>query len=193
MANLKTFVDALKGMWSLCIGLKITSVNFCQPTITVHFPRQEVDNLDTFRGHLELVAKDDDPFTPRCVSCGMCADVCPSNCIKLTVVTEELPPEPAPLILNDAIEVPGAVKAKPPKKAKKKRLERFDLDFTLCSLCGQCAQSCPGGSLRFSNNAYLIGTSREELQIELMGRMRKQAEAAGGKPAPAAAKTGEEA
>ena len=50
-----TIQKTLKGLWSLIVGLKVTGKEFCRPWITVHYPRQEVTNLDTYRGHIDLV------------------------------------------------------------------------------------------------------------------------------------------
>ena len=48
------FLKTLKSLWSLVVGLKITGVELWKPWLTVHYPRQEVDNVASFRGHIEL-------------------------------------------------------------------------------------------------------------------------------------------
>ena len=52
---------------------------------------------------------------------------------------------------------------------------RFILDYSLCSLCGQCAKACPVDSLRFSHHAYFVSTNREDFKIDLLARLRRQA------------------
>jgi NADH-quinone oxidoreductase subunit I len=127
--RLEEIKRAARGMWSLIVGLNITGKYFLKPNVTIHYPRQEVDNLATFRGHIELIPEDGDPLTPRCISCGTCAKACPSNCI---TVTKKKAPAPTPE------ETEQGIKPKAPKDP-----ETFRLDFTLCSLCGQCVMSCP--------------------------------------------------
>lgn len=93
MYRLEEIKRAARGMWSLVVGLNITGKYFLQPNVTIHYPRQEVDNLATFRGHIELIPEDNDSLTPRCISCGTCAKACPSGCI---TVTKKRPPRPRP-------------------------------------------------------------------------------------------------
>ncbi len=167
--------STLQGIKSLFVGLKVTGHNFVMPQITVHYPRQVVTNLDTYRGHVELVAKENDPMTAKCIMCGQCAKACPSNCIELVVRKEEVEPEPAAKA-DDGQGEEAAPKA-PAKKKVKRVLDRFMLNYNYCSLCGQCVQTCPADSLRFSNNSYLAGFSREDFVFDLLQRMRGKQEA----------------
>jgi len=175
MSVSNSFKDAWNYAKSLLIGLGVTGKNFVKPTITVIYPWQQVDNMSTFRGHVELIPKDDDLFTPRCVACGACADACPSHC--LTVVAPPKAPKPkadAPA----AAEVAGRVIPKAEKTAapeKSRAPIQFFLDYSLCSLCGQCERACPAKSLRFSQNVYLTGQSREDFRIDLLARLKSQA------------------
>lgn len=156
--------DVLTGLKSLAIGLGITGRAFCAKNVTVIYPREEVDNLNTYRGHVELVGKDDAPDVPRCVACGACVKACPSNC--LTVL--------CPIPAKDG-EEGGAVKMGPAPQKGSKTPGRFILDYSLCSLCGQCAKTCPVNSLRFSHHAYFVAENRKAFQIDLLSRLRRQA------------------
>ena len=80
---MRSLIKALKGLWSLAVGLRITAVELVKPQITVHYPREEVKNLVSYRGHIELVPLDADLQTPRCIMCWRCVDNCPSRCITL--------------------------------------------------------------------------------------------------------------
>lgn len=153
----------LAGLWSLIVGLKITGHNFCSPQLTVHYPREEVTNLDGFNGHVELVPSPKDPMLPKCIACGACARNCPSQCISLDF--EKI--EPAAQEGEDS-ESGGK------KKKSQKKVTRFTLDFNYCSLCGLCVRSCPVGSLRFSSDVYLAGFDPQEFRMDLLERMRGQ-------------------
>ena len=167
MAFFRDIKEALTGMWSLLIGLKVTGYYFTKPLVTVHYPRKTVDNISTYRGHVELVAKPTDTNTPKCIICGMCVKNCPSGCLEIKHRVEE-----------EEVVVPpkeGEENAEPKTKKKKtKIMENFYLNYNLCSLCGLCASSCPVKSLKFSDNVYLAGFKREDFEFDLLERMRAQ-------------------
>jgi len=155
MRSIRELREVIRGLWSLVVGLSITGKNFALPQLTVHYPRQSVPNLDTYRGHIELVAKDDDSMQPRCLACQLCAAACPSQCIKIVIAKEK------------------ADKEQPPaKKATGRRPDAFYLNYNLCSLCGMCVQNCPADSLMFSRDVYLAGYARQDFEYDLMERMR---------------------
>jgi NADH-quinone oxidoreductase subunit I len=174
---------AIQGLWSLLVGLKITGHAFFQKQSTVHYPRKTVPNLATYRGHIELVGREDAPGTPKCISCYKCAVGCPSNCISLSC------PEDQPSAKTRAQVVPGPLgqdpafrltpfKVPPPEGVgapSKRNPATFHLDYNYCSLCGLCVQHCPVGSLRFSEDVYLAGFTKQEFEYDLLTRLRGQA------------------
>ncbi len=161
MTLIKDIRQAVKGLYSLFIGLGITGRALVTKTQTVHYPRQTVDNIDTYHGHIELVPKDAAPHFSACIGCGACARNCPSGCI--TVEKALLPPE---------LDEEGN-----PQKAKKAKYPGvFNLDYNFCSLCGQCVENCPTKALRFSTDVYLAGFSRGDFEYDLLKRTRKAQE-----------------
>lgn len=166
---------ALEGLWTLLVGLGVTGNQFCRPAVTVHYPRQTVKNLDTYRGPIELVPSDKDPGTSKCILCGMCAQTCPSGCIEIESHQEEEadPPGTEANVAPAGADAGAEEKKAPPKKKKKiKVMDKYLLKFHLCSLCGQCVQVCPANALRFSREVYLAGTSRSDFEFDLLARMR---------------------
>ena len=174
MNAFKTHIwQPVKDCWSLIVGLKITGKYFCKPLITVHYPREVIDseNLSTFGGHVEQIGKPKDPATPKCISCMMCATNCPSRC--LTVVKQKAPkptPEQEQAMAEAKEKGEKVVKPKAPKNPAK-----FTYDYSLCSLCGTCIDVCPVKSLKFSNNIYWVATSRKEMKLDLLARLKEQA------------------
>ncbi|WP_419788294.1 4Fe-4S binding protein [Pseudodesulfovibrio sp.] len=181
----KHVIQPIIDCWSLIVGLKITGKFFFKPLLTVHYPREVIDseNLSTYGGHVELIGKTKDPGTPKCISCMMCVTNCPSGCLKL--VKQKVPkPTAEQEAAWKAAEEAGEKVAKP--KAPKNPA-KFMYDYTKCSLCGTCIENCPAKSLRFSNNIYWVATSREEMHIDLLARLKGQAaEVSAPAPAPKA-------
>ncbi|WP_045215964.1 4Fe-4S binding protein [Desulfonatronovibrio magnus] len=174
---IKELREAVTGVWSMLVGLKITGKNFFQPQVTVHYPRQTVESLEGYRGHIDLVAKEEDPYESKCIACGTCYQLCPSSCIDLRArqqgakAQEILPPHPD--MVNMPIELKKKV-AHPEEMVREP--EYFYLDYNYCSLCGLCVQNCPSGALKFSSDVYLAGYSRQEFEYDLLARLRYQAQ-----------------
>ncbi|MCA1742358.1 MAG: 4Fe-4S binding protein [Desulfovibrionales bacterium] len=152
---IKTLKEAVSGVWSMLVGLKVTGINFFQPQVTVHYPRQTAP-LEGYRGHIELVAKDSDPYESKCVACGTCALLCPSQCISMKIDKSGLPQKTHRAVHPDMKELPLDLRHIHPEKMDKKP-RQFHLDFNYCSLCGLCVQNCPSKALRFSSDVYLAG------------------------------------
>ncbi|MDZ7699670.1 MAG: 4Fe-4S binding protein [Deltaproteobacteria bacterium] len=143
------------------MGLKVTGKQFFGPQVTVHYPREGVDNLDTFRGPIELKASPNDPTRPLCIACMTCVSTCPSQCI--TVVKKGLA-KPEPHETNKTDEHTDQTAE---KKADKGPSE-FKYDYTRCSLCGLCVENCPKGALGFSDRVLLAGPSKEAFVFDLL-------------------------
>jgi NADH-quinone oxidoreductase subunit I len=168
----------VKGLWSLIVGLKVTGIELCKPWITTRYPFREVENISTYRGHIELVGQSADPGTPRCVICWTCSDLCPSRCITIRAhVVGEDPAagaNDAGLLLAPQLASPHSRHSAPPPERIERQLDVFHLNYSLCSLCGLCVQNCPVEAIRFSRNVYLVGDSRQDFEIDLLARLRSQ-------------------
>ena len=176
---MKRLFKTLKGLWSLVVGLKITGVELFKPWLTVHYPRQEVDNLAGYRGHIELMPAADDPLTARCIMCWKCVEICPSRCISLRMHAkgEEAGAADSGLFLGPEVKSPFSAHLAPPPDKIERVLDSFRLNYSLCSLCGLCVQSCPVDAIRFSRNAYLVGTTRQSFELDLLARLRNRVDA----------------
>lgn len=162
------YIKQIKGLWSLIVGLFITGDNLRKSTITVHYPRQEVDNLKSFRGPIELLPKPKDPAMPKCIACMMCVSTCPSGCI--TIVKHKAPkPTPEEKQAMAEAEARGE-KVKKPKAPKTPKA--FVYDFSLCSLCGLCSEVCPVKAIGFSSDVYMVCRDRSELKLDLLARLK---------------------
>jgi NADH-quinone oxidoreductase subunit I len=174
MDTLSEIRNQIQKWWSLVVGLKVTGKYFVSPQITVHYPRKTVHNIATFHGPVELVPTPENPKKPKCIVCLQCASACPSNC--LTVVMK---PTPKPSAEEIKAQKEAEAKGEKVKKSAPKELLKFTYDFTLCSLCGTCVETCPVGSLRFSNDAYLASTNKKDFFYDLLARLARQNEGRG--------------
>jgi len=137
------FKDIYSGLVSLFIGMGVTYREFFKPTVTVQYPYETLTMTEKYRGHIELIENEEGK--PSCVVCGLCQRACPSACITLA--------------------------GEKPEGEKKKVLTKYILDFTRCSLCGSCVESCNFNAIQFSKEYNLASTRREDFIFDLLQRL----------------------
>ena len=83
----------------------------------------------------------------KCIACEVCVRVCPIN---LPVVDWEFD-----------------------KKAKKKKLNHYSIDFGVCIFCGNCVEYCPTNCLSMTEEYELASYDRHELNYDnvALGRL----------------------
>ncbi|MBW1824890.1 MAG: 4Fe-4S binding protein, partial [Deltaproteobacteria bacterium] len=74
----------IKDIWALICGLRETLTYFLNTTvfgkpITQRYPEERRDPYPRFHGLHKLLR--DDEGKEKCVACGLCARVCPAQCI----------------------------------------------------------------------------------------------------------------
>jgi NADH-quinone oxidoreductase subunit I len=129
------------GAWSLAVGMWIT-LGFCiRRPVTVSYPRTALPIPPRYRGHVKLIANRE-TGAPNCVVCMACQKACPSFCLK--------------------------VDGHKPEGSPKKNPTLFVLDFTTCSLCGLCVESCRFDALTFSKEYNLASFRKEDYVMDLL-------------------------
>ena len=108
------FREITVGFRSLAAGMAITFRCMFRPPVTVAYPHRTLPMTPRFRGPVELIR--DAEGRPNCVVCLSCQRVCPTRCF--------------------------TVEGEKPEGEKRKVPTRFIYNFTLCSLCGLCVESC---------------------------------------------------
>ncbi len=139
--------DIFVGSKSLITGLLITFKEFFKPVVTEQYPWEVPEMTPLFRGHVELIANEE-TGKPNCIVCMMCQRACPSQCITLA--------------------------GKKPEGEKKKALTKYSLDFTKCSLCGACVESCNFNALQFSKAYNLASVNKDDFIFDLLKRLEEQ-------------------
>jgi len=137
----KYFREITLGLSSLAVGMGVTFRSMFLTPVTVPYPHETLKMYPRFRGPIELI-REGETGQPNCVVCLMCQKSCPSRCI--------------------------ALEGEKPEGGKRKVPTRFILDFTACSLCGICVESCKFDAIRFSKAYNLAGTRKEDFIMDLL-------------------------
>jgi NADH-quinone oxidoreductase subunit I len=143
----KYFQDIVMGAWSLAVGMWITLRHAFRRPVTVQYPYQVLKMPSRYRGHIELT-RDESTGLPKCIVCMACQRACPSNCIALD----------------------GAK----PEGGTRKALTRYTLDFTTCSLCGLCVESCTFDAIHFSKDYNLASPRKEDYVMDMLKRCQEK-------------------
>lgn len=147
---IKYLKDIFTGLWSLAVGMWITFKHMFRKPVTVQYPYETIKMSARYRGHIELV-RDDATGLPKCIVCMACKRACPSACIDV-----------------DGAKAEGATRKSP---------TLYTLDFTTCSLCGQCVESCNFDAIRFSRDYNLASFSKDDYQMDLLKQLKEMPKA----------------
>jgi NADH-quinone oxidoreductase subunit I len=120
--------------------------------ITVMYPEEKLPVPERFRFIPFLVTDDLEPGQqwPHdwCTSCGICAKVCPPQCIWI-------------------------VRGKLPNGRPKPEPEEFYIDIDICMNCGLCAEFCPFDAIKMDHDYELASYDRTTAHIHDKERLSK--------------------
>lgn len=120
------FIEIIKGM-----ALTLSRL-FTKP-VTRQYPEEKRDPFPGYRGLHALVRKPDG--SARCVGCGLCAAICPSQCIY--VYTTEGPDH-------------------------EKIVEEYEIEVLRCVYCALCVEACPYGAVVLTEHYEYADYSRKD-------------------------------
>jgi NADH-quinone oxidoreductase subunit I len=122
-----TFYEILQGM-------ALTLSRFFSKPITRQYPEEPHQSMAGFRG-LHALVRESSTGREKCIACGLCAAVCPSQCI--TIYTGE--------------DADG-----------RKVAERYEVEVLRCVFCSFCVEACPVGAVVLTEHYAYSGYTREE-------------------------------
>ncbi len=120
--------------------------------IAVNYPEEKLPVPPRFRFIPFLVT--DDPLPGQqwghdwCTSCGICAKVCPPQCIWI-------------------------VRGKLPNGRPKPEPEKFFIDIDICMNCGYCVEFCPFDAIKMDHDYELASYNRTTAHIHDKARLSK--------------------
>jgi NADH-quinone oxidoreductase chain I len=98
---------------ALASGFLTTLRHLFRKPVTVQYPEERREPSERFRG-LHALRRYLETGEERCISCCLCARICPTQCIRLVTSGEE-----------------------------RKVIDEYDIDLGHCLFCGLCAEVCP--------------------------------------------------
>jgi len=104
----------LTGLKNLIKGMGITSKHLGRHAVTIQYPEQR-DNIPERSRGIVVLLSDKETGELNCTSCMLCMRSCPTAAIKIVA---------------------------PRGEDKKRHLESFTVDQTICCFCGLCEQAC---------------------------------------------------
>lgn len=100
---------------------------------TIQYPEEKLPVPEEFRyiPFLLYEERENGEVVERCTSCGICAKVCPPQCIWIVRTTDPKTNRPIP------------------------EPEKFYIDIDVCMNCGFCAEYCPFDAIKMDHNYEL--------------------------------------
>jgi len=105
---------------ALVTGFLTTLRHVFRKPITIQYPEERREPAARFRG-LHALRRYPESGEERCISCCLCARICPTQCIRLVTSGED-----------------------------KKVIVEYDVDLGHCLFCGLCAEVCPEDAIVLS-------------------------------------------
>ena len=120
---------------------------------TIQYPEEKLPVPEEFRYIPFLVydINENGEKKDRCTSCGICAKVCPPQCIWIVRTNDPETGRPVPEPLE------------------------FYIDLDICMNCGLCAEYCPFDAIKMDHDYELSVYNRLEKNIHNKGRLSKPA------------------
>jgi len=131
-----TYIDDIKWLGKRYYteeGIRHRMSKEASGVFTIQYPEEKIPVPEEFRFIPFLVyeEKEDGTIFHRCTSCGICAKVCPPQCIWIVRTTDPKTGRPVP------------------------EPAEFYIDVDICMNCGYCAEYCPFDAIKMDHDYEL--------------------------------------
>jgi NADH-quinone oxidoreductase subunit I len=137
---LETYIDDIRHMgkrYKTSEGIAYRASKDVSGIFTVQYPEEKIPVPEEFRYVPFLIYEEKDGVIEyRCTSCGICAKVCPPQCIWIIRSTDPNTGRPIP----DPSE--------------------YYIDIDMCMNCGYCAEYCPFDAIKMDHDYELASYNR---------------------------------
>ncbi len=152
-----TYVDDIKMMgrrYNKAEGIDYRMSKDVKGIFSIQYPEEKLPVPEEFRfiPFLLYDTNEDGTKQIRCTSCGICAKVCPPQCIWIEQTTNPKTGRPVP----DPVE--------------------FFIDIDICMNCGYCAEYCPFDAIKMDHDYELASFDRGEDHIYNIDKLMKSSE-----------------
>ncbi len=134
-------------------GIKSRTSSTASGIFTIQYPEEKMPVPEQFRYIPFLVydVKEDGTQDVRCTSCGICAKVCPPQCIWIVRTNDPVTGKPVPAPAE------------------------FSIDVDICMNCGLCAEFCPFDAIKMDHDYEIASYNRVEEHIFDKAKLLKSA------------------
>ena len=108
---------------------------------TVQYPEEKLPVPENFR-YIPFLVFDTQKNEDRCTSCGICAKVCPPQCIWIVRTNDPKTNRPVPQPAD------------------------FTIDATICMSCGLCAEFCPFDAIKMDHDFDIASYDRNVYNLD---------------------------
>jgi len=125
-------------------GIARRSSKDARGIFTIQYPEEKLPTPEEFRYVPFLVYDEGDSGKKeiRCTSCGICAKVCPPQCIWIVRTNDPTTGKPVP------------------------QPAEFYIDTDICMNCGFCAEYCPFDAIKMDHDYEIASYARNVLNLE---------------------------
>lgn len=136
-----TYVEDIKAgpkRYRTAEGIAARSKSTVEGAFTIQYPDEKLPVPEEFRYIPFLVYEEGEngEKNQRCTSCGICAKVCPPQCIWIVRTTDPVTGKPVPAPAE------------------------FYIDVDICMNCGLCAEYCPFDAIKMDHNYEISSYNR---------------------------------
>lgn len=130
-----TIIELIKKIFLIEIlqGLALTFKHWVSPSVTRQYPKEKREPFPGSRG-LHALVRNPATGKEKCVGCGLCAAICPSQCIYIYT--------------NEGDD-------------NKKVVDRYEIEVLRCVYCALCVEACPYGALALTDHFEYSDYTRE--------------------------------